>query len=80
MRDTVVARVPASSGILFPPPFGKLEGDGPWVILYAFFAVSLVLQCVFYVATDDFHMLQWDFWVVAIDVFCYVAVLLPEML
>jgi hypothetical protein len=58
-RDAAVARLPASSGVLFPSPSGELEGDGPEAVLYIFFAVSPVLQWFFWdVATDDFRVLQ----------------------
>jgi hypothetical protein len=51
LRDAAVARVPASSGILFPPPSGELEGDGPRAVLYVFF---LFLPCY----NGFFFMLQ----------------------
>jgi hypothetical protein len=36
LRDVAVARVPASSGVLFLPSSGELEGDGLGVVLHVF--------------------------------------------
>jgi hypothetical protein len=61
-----VARVPASSGVLFPPPFGELEGDEArsWnslhlepsllLFLYAFLLFLRVEMRFLDIATDDF--------------------------
>jgi hypothetical protein len=53
-----MARIPTSSGVLFPPPSGELEDDGLGLFC-TLFSVSPVLQRVFLdVVTDDFRMLQ----------------------
>jgi hypothetical protein len=54
-----VARVPVSSGVLFPPPFGELEGDGSGAVLHAFFCCSSrVAMSFFMLEIDNFRMLQ----------------------
>jgi hypothetical protein len=54
LRDAAVARVPTSSGVLFPPPSGELEGDGLGAVLYVFLLFLPYCNMFFDVATYDF--------------------------